>query len=600
MLTGLATAQDEKKEMAVFFSTEEEFITRGPKPADGNPVISDGDLLHSSGTVYMRHYQLLEMFEVKNDLGLDAADVIDARGRFVAFSTELDHPYGAFTAGDLLTTTGAIVPNAALLASFNIPRGLNLGLDAVQVIGKEDRIVEFFNVVKERGREYWIKDPKALSGYLKEFGIDIWFSTEGTAPTPRRPRFLDGDLLSAASGTIVLRNRNALPNSVPAGIPDRGVDFGMDAVALQKRENRENRKYIFYSTEILFEGRPSFTDGDVLRSGNGVVLHNGALIMRFKPKAGFLGLDALSFGRSGIALYPQIRSFSLVSVNDIDNSGLAYSDKQPFGLWIQIHGHIPNDVDQFRVVFCKKSSWPCAPADIEGIPVTSTKNWHVDDKDGLGGCSGDRHWYSLDADGWYDAADYRDLRLCNPALPLTVWNSKSAPDPEGLYVVWLQYRRGAVESREPSNHYIQLDNTAPENLLLQPKTGSICGQFGPGDMPLMVKGRFYDRHFYWYQLAVSGGNPWASKSYSIVKHDTIPGDNVGVTGTFPLPPAIVDLHAVDVNDLPAASVDKCAYTVGLWVYDRTIRGGFNPLTDYRPVYGSGWRSYIAFTFDYTP
>ena len=27
------------------FSTEEDFVTQGPEPADGNPIISDGDLL---------------------------------------------------------------------------------------------------------------------------------------------------------------------------------------------------------------------------------------------------------------------------------------------------------------------------------------------------------------------------------------------------------------------------------------------------------------------------------------------------------------------------------------------------------------------------
>lgn len=598
MMAGPAAAQ-EVEQQGVFFSTEEEFFSFGIEPPDGNPIISDGDLLHSSGIVYMRNYQLLEKYGVKYDLGLDAVDVIDVKKRFVVFSTELDHPGGAFGAGDLLTTTGAVIPNAALLVNFNIPRGLDLELDAVQVIGTGDRIIKFFDVVRERGRDYWQENPRALTGYLKEYDLDIWFSTEGTPPSPGQPRFLDGDLLSVVSGTIVLSNHDALPNSVPAGIPDRGVDFGMDAAAMANRKDIESRKYLFYSTEILFEDKPDFTDGDVLRSGNGVVMRNSSLVLPFEPAAQFLGLDALSLGRGGMALYPQITHFNMVSVSHIDNSGLAFSEKQPFGNWIQIHGHIPADVDEFRVVFCKKSSMPCAPASIESIPVTSAKGWHVNDDDGIGGCSGDRHWYS-NADGWYNAADYRSLRLCNPTLPLTVWYSKSAPDPEGLYVVWLQYRRGAVQTREPYNHYIQLDNTAPENLLLEPKTGSICGQFGPGDMPLMVTGRFKDPHFYWYQLSISGGNPWSTKGYTAIKHDTYASDNVGLTGTVPPPPAMVDLHNINVNDLPAASVDDCAYTVGLRVYDSTIRGGFNPATDYRPVYGSGWRSYIAFTFDYTP
>lgn len=122
--------------------------------------------------------------------------------------------------------------------------------------------------------------------YWKE--IELWFSTEGTSPTPEEgPGFLDGDLLSAASGTIEAANSDLLPTSVPAGIPNQGVDFGLDAVTLDKGENIE------FSTEILFE--LSFTDGDVLLQGDGVTIQNIELIQSFEPKAKELGLDALSF-----------------------------------------------------------------------------------------------------------------------------------------------------------------------------------------------------------------------------------------------------------------------------------------------------------------
>jgi uncharacterized repeat protein (TIGR01451 family) len=126
---------------------------------------------------------------------------------------------------------------------------------------------------------------------LEEYDIDIWFSTEGTAPTPEAPLFLDGDLLSARTGIIVARNALLLPPSVPAGIPNRGVDFGLDAVTADRSGNRE---LIRFSTEILYEGEPYFTDGDVLRIGNGVVCTNEELIRCFEPKTNFLGLDALS------------------------------------------------------------------------------------------------------------------------------------------------------------------------------------------------------------------------------------------------------------------------------------------------------------------
>jgi len=60
------------------FSTEDDFLTQGPEPADGNPIISDGDLLGLNGRICARNDDLLSVFEVKRDLGLDAVHVMDA------------------------------------------------------------------------------------------------------------------------------------------------------------------------------------------------------------------------------------------------------------------------------------------------------------------------------------------------------------------------------------------------------------------------------------------------------------------------------------------------------------------------------------------
>jgi len=273
----------------VFFSTEEDFVTFGPEPPDGNPIISDGDLLCSDCTVFARNRELLAAFQTEIDLGLDAADVIDMERRLVAFSTELDDPQGWFTAGDLLATNGAVIPNIALLAKFDIPKA-DLGLDAVHFIGDKEKIIAFLEYATVTG-DLWWENPDRLATMLEEYDIDIWFSTEGTAPTPEAPLFLDGDLLSARTGTIIARNALLLPPSVPAGIPRRGVDFGLDAVTADRGGNRER---IRFSTEILYDGEPYFTDGDVLRIGNGVVCTNEDLIRCFEPKTNFLGLDALS------------------------------------------------------------------------------------------------------------------------------------------------------------------------------------------------------------------------------------------------------------------------------------------------------------------
>ena len=293
MLIGLANAQEPK--VHIFFSVEEDFVNQGPVPSDGNPIISDGDLLNTGGYVYKRNLELLKEFEVEFDLGLDAADVIDIEDGFVAFSTELDHPKGEFTAGDLLTTKGDILPNSALLYAFDdIPRNLDLGLDAVHFMGKKEDIIEFLNKVEAQSREYFLENPEALIEFLEGHNIDIWFSTEGTAPKPGDPQFLDGDLLSAATGKIVIPNRKLLPFSVPAGIPDRGVDFGLDAYTLDIRE--EDYKLFVFSTEILYLRELGFTDGDVLEQGDGIMLAHEKLIHQFNPLNRWInvGLDALS------------------------------------------------------------------------------------------------------------------------------------------------------------------------------------------------------------------------------------------------------------------------------------------------------------------
>jgi len=127
---------------------------------------------------------------------------------------------------------------------------------------------------------------------IKDF--DILFSTEGTSPPGERPRFLDGDLLPVATGQFVGYNAKLLPASVPAGIPERGVDFGLDAYTAPTRDYWAATKSGLFSTEILFKGEPRLTDGDVLTFGNGVARYNETLVKPFEPKADFLGLDVLS------------------------------------------------------------------------------------------------------------------------------------------------------------------------------------------------------------------------------------------------------------------------------------------------------------------
>jgi hypothetical protein len=277
------------------FSTEEDFVS-------GESVISDGDLLtvyeDASGAVQCaicaRNADLLAIFQVPHDLGLDAADVIDAERTLVAFSTELNSSNpGQFTQGDLLVTNGVIILNRALTARWAGGQGVgyDLGLDAVHFLGDPEQPDAILNFVDQAAGEEQPIGPAVLGRLLESNPtVDIWFSTSGTWSVAGAPGFLDGDLLSARSGSIVASNADLLPPGVPAGLPSRGVDFGLDAVTADRAGTKEQ---IHHSTELLFDGEPAFTDGDVLLFGNGVVITHQKLIECFGPPARFLGLDAL-------------------------------------------------------------------------------------------------------------------------------------------------------------------------------------------------------------------------------------------------------------------------------------------------------------------
>ena len=113
------------------FSTEEDFMMTEGEPYDGDPYISDGDILSRDGKLCARNKDLVQPFSDQRmpDLGLDALDILDITDRIVAFSTEIDDPGGSFSAGDLLLTTGAVIPNLTLVHKFNI--SADVGLDAV-------------------------------------------------------------------------------------------------------------------------------------------------------------------------------------------------------------------------------------------------------------------------------------------------------------------------------------------------------------------------------------------------------------------------------------------------------------------------------------
>jgi len=590
----------------VAFSTEEDFITQGPEPPDGNPIISDGDLLSPTGTVCARNWDLVhDLFDVDQDLGLDAADVLNAEDYLVAFSTELDSPHDNFTAGDLLVTTspGTVIANVALTGQFQVV-GYDIGLDAVHFVGDLDSISAFLDEAKEKSRDDWLRNPDTLAGMLRQQGIDIWFSTEGTAPQVEQPLFLDGDLLSARDGIIVASNATLLPSTVPAGIPNRGVDFGLDGFASLKRDSDTARQEGFFSTEILYwpEDGLSFTDGDVLSFGDGVAATNTSLIASFEPLANEMGLDALSLGwPTEVECVNKITEIGglkthVSSIGADGRANLWYSTDHPFGDQIPIWGTICDDVIYFRVLYDDLSDGADYPTG--DFIAVALGNWNLRDVDVFSptGCTADwpQGWGTADPAGWYDGTlfrTYRDLGGpddCNNDLALTNWDSGPAANPnlpspptpnvpDGLYAVWLEWETAGGIDREPLPHKVRVDNhyTEIQDLVIPAGEGH-CPEYSGTDTSFMVRGQFSDDHFWSYQLKIDG-DCYPGPGYAYPQHHYYDGTpeaaNLDDTGTTP-DGNIVDLHVVDLGDL-AASPIACAYSVELKVWDRTIVGRWN-------------------------
>jgi hypothetical protein len=374
--------------------------------------------------------------------------------------------------------------------------------------------------------------------------------------------------LSALTGAIVAGNDVLLPPAVPAGIPVRGVDFGLDAVTTPRRPEKER---IFFSTSILHNGEVSFSDGDVLRFGNGVVATNYDLVGCFQPRAKELGLDALSAGFvTPDDCISRIDRFGGVNVTDISLVDgrivpglLGINAPMPFGGHIDILGNICDDVDRFRVVYREAGSsgaW-------EPIRVPAARNWQVKTHGLMPPCDGDMSW-SSDGDGWFDGATYRQLRTptgCNPYLPLTVWKSTDAESgADELYEVVLETEVGSSTISD-TMRLIQLDNTRP--LVELEKQSGTCDAYTAADMPIMVSGRISDTHFYRYELTLGGDGYSPSVDYpSVAFYDDL-GDNVIETGTINWD-LYQDLHEVDVFHLDSSPV-ACGYAVELTAWDRT-------------------------------
>jgi hypothetical protein len=386
------------------FSTEEDFVGR-------DTVISDGDLLaiyeDASGAVQCiicaRNADLLpEAWEIPYDVGLDAADVISAEAYLVAFSAELSSP--RFTHGDLLATNGVIIPNRALTYAHGQGAvGYDLGLDAVHFVGKREDIARFLADLAANP----LQDPSQLPGLLAEYSIDILYSTEGTwSPPTGAVGFLDGDLLSARDGTIVAGNDVLLPGSVPAGIPSRGVDFGLDAATTNRMGSLE---HLHFSTSILFDGEPPFTDGDVLLYGNGVIATNRDLNWCFQPAAEFLGLDALH-----MALEVTDGEIHGLKFHDLDADGVLDPREPGLGQWeIHLDGQDGSGNPVSDVAWTGPTgvySFTVPPGSYTISEVCQDDGWAQSLPDPTDGCGSGRHELPVASGQIYTDIDFGNFR----------------------------------------------------------------------------------------------------------------------------------------------------------------------------------------------
>ncbi len=618
------------------FSVEEDFIARDYQTIDGNPYISDGDLLSFNGQICARNADLLQQFDVPYDLGLDAVDVISVEPGLVAFSTELDSPFGTFTAGDLLFTNGARIPNSAITTTFQIP--YDIGLDAVQLIGEPGQIVEFAEFAL--GVDSW--EGGTLVNALQEFNLDIWYSIEGTWQFSADQLILDGDLLSALQGIIILSQPQLINPPAPAGIP-QGVDYGLDAATTTRGGDRS---LVLFSTEIFDFGSP-FSDGDLLSVGGTVAVANHDLILPFNPPVRFLGLDAVSRVFREPPTDPNIQTVcgdsryisdfagGMAPPNSLNPAFTGYyidpSDgvERPCGSYVPIDGFLPDTgPERFRVVFREVNEPESAATPIQTSWKLSTWDYVTSS------CKHTGTTLTTDSDGWVDVNQYLEAKTgldvdgdsvrftdgcINSGLRLAVWDTFSLPegplpgrDRDDHYVIWLEWDNGmgTTVQREPVEHHIQLDNTRPDlpaypdalQVRLQDGTTTVfaCGEAPAGTSSFQIWGQFKDDHYSDFRLVIRGGDPPATQGYGPHYFDD-PDDgtpllkNTNANGTIGA--GLVHLRDIDMTDLGDSFTD-CCYLLEMYVRDRTIRHNFNNISANGTI---PWESGPAFvTFSASP
>ena len=576
----------------LWFSTEEDFLSRGTQ-LPGGQVVSDGDLLSyvngAGSQLCARNGELLRNFDTNEyDLGLDALDqiAIDDDAVIAAFSTEIDSVNGAgqFTAGDLLFTPGWVIPNAALLVKFGLPRQLNLGLDAVYIEGAPDEKRKLVEILRGLPSDDLRQNPDLLIDILDETNTDILFSTEATPPDVQQPQFLDGDLLSAKTGTIVRANADLLP-ALPAGLPNRGVDYGLDAYT-PALDPIENVPIELLSIEIQARGK-TVSDGDALTVGPGIFLRNHDLIASFEPLDRDMGLDALAapIGPVVDRCLLRITAISHVDVASridpvtglFDQNGNGTED-YAFGGAIRVQGEVPGRTcpEYLTHEFQVRVSLNGAPE--QAIVHPASLDWM-----GLEApCTGLATPYNSDPTGWFSLTQYQKVIDCPNDESLAVWRSTAdVPGDVADAVLRVAMRPlGGGPELYSNSVRIQVDNKKPDSLEMTlyragdatPIADQCQIDGGGGPVDLDIRGNFHDDHFRTYTMSwTTNGNLGGAIPVTLGRdYDSRPPE-LTPTGTNPTPPATDVL--LETFSLPV--LIECGYTISMVVYDRTRVGSMN-------------------------
>ena len=478
-------------------------------------------MLSFAGKVCMRNADLTAAWfggAVGPDLGLDALDILDIEKQpIIAFSTEVDDPKLRFTSGDLLFTPGYAIPNVALVKPFNI--NWDIGLDGVQFIGTIVNILNFVSSLSDYPRDKFLQDPGLLQTLLNQNKIDIWFTVEGTAAIGTHGQVLDGDLLSAATGTIIVSQAALLPANVPAGLPVTrgGLRAGWRYDPTRPRSGAHGTPLLDRNPVRrgnLLHGRGHPAPGrrhrdDELGSDPAVppgrrLPGAGCALVRPRrppvdPKMPNIqklcgaersvgefngGMAPINGGGTGLYQGPS------GDFNGPTNDPTTHDPRgQPCGNFVPVDGFVPRNagVDRFRVAY--RLSTQLAPSTVDDplTPGIRTK-WRLNVRIGSGSGSycatyNSALYLSTDPHGWMDANDWFAAKdgenvntstgivdhCVNSHLLMAVWDTNNSqglgwnpPDKDGHYVLWLEWiDTDGTQHREPVEHHLQLDNTGP-------------------------------------------------------------------------------------------------------------------------------------------